>query len=143
MVETPGTGSQDNFNKGLRDFIQASPTPFHATSSLTRLLLDAGFERLHEGDAWQLQPGKRYVITRNDSSVIAFIYGRKPLLETGLRLVGAHTDSPCLKVKPKPEVNRSGYLQLGVEVYGGVLLAPWFDRDLSLAGRVSYTDDQG
>src|SRR5690625_7588537 len=60
------------------------------------------------------------------------------MLETEIRMVGAHTDSPCLKVKPQPELTRKRYAQLGVEVYGGVLMAPWFDRDLSLAGRVSY-----
>jgi aspartyl aminopeptidase len=64
--------------------------------------------------------------------------GKQSLLETGMRIVGAHTDSPCLKVKPNPENRLNGYLNLGVEVYGGVLLNPWFDRDLSLAGRVTY-----
>ena len=66
---------------------------------------------------------------------------RQALAEHGLRLVGAHTDSPCLRVKPQPELQRQGFWQLGVEVYGGALLAPWFDRDLSLAGRVTYSRD--
>ena len=130
--------SQTEFNQQLLQFLQASPTAFHATQTLTELLLANGFEPLAELDAWNLQAGKRYVVTRNDSSIIAFVYGKKPLLETGIRMLGAHTDSPCLKVKPLPELNRKGYFQLGVEVYGGVLLAPWFDRDLSLAGRVTY-----
>jgi len=140
----PAAQAQVDFNQGLLPFLSRSPSPFHAVQNLLEPLLAAGFSRLHEGDAWQLQPGGRYVITRNDSSLIAFVYGSKPLLETGLRLFGAHTDSPCLKVKPCPELNRRGYYQLGVEVYGGALLAPWFDRDLSLAGRVSYRtpDDQ-
>jgi aspartyl aminopeptidase len=135
--------SLDDFNTGLLQFLHSSPTPFHATRNLANRLLAEGFELLHEGDSWQLQPGKRYVITRNDSSIIAFVYGKSPLLETGIRMIGAHTDSPCLKVKPRPELNRRGYFQLGVEVYGGALLAPWYDRDLSMAGRVSYRDNHG
>jgi aspartyl aminopeptidase len=135
--------SNSQFNTELLTFLQESTTAFHATQSLKQRLLSAGFIALKEADAWQLEAGKRYVMTRNDSSLIAFVYGKKPLLETGIRMLGAHTDSPCLKVKPKPELNRLGYFQLGVEVYGGALLAPWFDRDLSMAGRVSYSDTQG
>lgn len=132
--------SMVDFNTGLLDFLRASPTPFHATNSIAIRLLAAGFIHLYEGDTWQLEPGKRYLVTRNDSSIIAFVYGKSPLLETGIRMLGAHTDSPCLKVKPRAELNRRGYFQLGVEVYGGVLLAPWYDRDLSMAGRVTYRD---
>lgn len=135
--------SLDDFNTGLLQFLQSSPTPFHATRNLANRLLAAGFEQLFEGESWQLQAGKRYLVTRNDSSIIAFVYGNSPLLETGIRMIGAHTDSPCLKVKPRAELNRRGYFQLGVEVYGGALLAPWYDRDLSMAGRVSYRDHQG
>lgn len=131
------------FNQGLLEFLRASPTAFHATAMMAKQLSDAGFERLFENDHWQLQPGQRYFVTRNDSSIIAFVHGTEPLLQTGIRMVGAHTDSPCLKVKPRPELNRVGYVQLGVEVYGGALLAPWFDRDLSLAGRVTYRDEKG
>jgi aspartyl aminopeptidase len=80
------------------------------------------------------------VYLRHAGSLIALRPGSGPLIDSGLRMVGAHTDSPCLMVKPKPETQGGGYLQLGVEVYGGALLNPWFDRDLSLAGRVSYLD---
>lgn len=135
--------SLDDFNAGLLQFLQASPTPFHATRNLANRLIAQGFEPLYEGDAWDLVPGNRYLVTRNDSSIIAFVYGKSPLLETGIRMMGAHTDSPCLKVKPRAELNRRGYFQLGVEVYGGALLGPWYDRDLSLAGRVSYRDTAG
>jgi len=128
----------ENIQQGLIDFLQASPTPFHATQSIALQLEAAGYRRLDERDAWHLEPGGRYYVTRNQSSIIAFRYGKRPLLEGGLRLVGAHTDSPCLRVKPQPELRRQGFLQLGVEVYGGALLAPWFDRDLSLAGRVTF-----
>jgi len=130
----------DQFNNGLLDFIQASPTPFHATQQIAEQLSQKGFIELDSKQPWKLVPGGRYYTTRNGSSLVAFVYGSNPLPETGIRMVGAHTDSPCLKVKPQPEVKRCGLMQLGVEVYGGALLNPWFDRDLSLAGRVSYVD---
>ncbi|MDH5612742.1 MAG: M18 family aminopeptidase [Gammaproteobacteria bacterium] len=134
------------FIEGLLSFIQASPTPFHAVEQMSAVLDENGFQRLMEADAWGLGSdasitGKFYV-TRNDSSIIAFTLGSDPV-EHGFRMVGAHTDSPCLKVKPNPEITKNGYFQLGVEVYGGVLLNPWFDRDLSLAGRVNYVTTDG
>jgi aspartyl aminopeptidase len=127
-------------NHQLAKFIQTSPTPFHATLNMANRLVAAGFEQLDERADWQLQPGGRYLVTRNGSSMIAFTLGN---LEQGLRLVGAHTDSPCLRVKPQPEINQQGLWQLGVEVYGGALFAPWFDRDLSLAGRVTFRTSHG
>ena len=130
-------------NSGLCEFIQASPTPFHAVDSMVKLLESAGFQRLLEKDAWQLALNQSYYVTRNDSSLIAFRTGSGGLLEQGIRMVGAHTDSPCLKVKPRAELRQHGYAQLGVEVYGGALLNPWFDRDLSLAGRVSFSREDG
>lgn len=132
---------REELNQGLIDFLKASPSPFHATASLARLLAIAGYQRLDEREPWQVQAGGRYYVTRNDSSLIAVQLGRRAPLEGGLRLVGAHTDSPCLRVKPQPELARQGFWQLGVEVYGGALLAPWFDRDLSLAGRVTFRQD--
>jgi len=130
----------EELNQGLIDFLKASPTPFHATASLAVRLEAAGYQALDERDAWHTEPGGRYYVTRNDSSLIAIQLGSRSPLESGLRLVGAHTDSPCLRVKPQPELQRQGFLQLGVEVYGGALLAPWFDRDLSLAGRVTFRE---
>ncbi len=132
-----------DFNQRLLSFLAASPTPFHAVESMSRLLETAGFQWLSEADRWDLKAGEKYYVCRNDSSIIAFVYGREQLPQSGIRMVGAHTDSPCLKVKPQPELSRQGYFQLGVETYGGVLLNPWFDRDLSLAGRVSYRDSAG
>ncbi len=114
------------------------PQSGEATASLARRLEAAGYRRLDERDAWHTETGGRYYVTRNDSSLIAIRLGRRSPLESGFRLVGAHTDSPCLRVKPNPEIARNGFLQLGVEVYGGALFAPWFDRDLSLAGRVTF-----
>lgn len=130
------------FNRGLLDFIHRSPTPFHAVANMSDALLAAGFRRLQEADDWQLEKGERYFVTRNSSSLIAFVMGERAVAEDGWRMIGAHTDSPNLKVKPLADVKRHGYYQLGVEVYGGALLNPWFDRDLSLAGRVSFADDK-
>lgn len=132
---------RDELNQGLIDFLKASPTPFHATSNLALRLEAAGFQRLDERDTWHTEAGGQYYVTRNDSAIIAFKVGKRPLTEAGIRLVGAHTDSPCLRVKPHPELQRHGFFQLGVEIYGGALLAPWFDRDLSLAGRVTFRRD--
>jgi len=131
-----------SLNTRLVDFIQRSPTPFHAAAELRQELLRAGYVELNERDRWQLQPGGRYLVVRNDSSLIAFALGSAAPAESGFRMVGAHTDSPCLRVKPEPQSVNTGYYQLGVEVYGGALLNPWFDRDLSLAGRISYRDHE-
>ena len=126
--------------EGLIEFIKSSPTPFHAVATMSAMLDGEGFQQLNEAEAWSIEQPGRYYVTRNDSSIIAFTLA-SDLVEYGIRMVGAHTDSPCLKVKPNPEIVKNGYLQLGVEVYGGALLNPWFDRDLSLAGRVSFIDD--
>lgn len=128
-------------NKTLLSFLQASPTPFHAVHELKKRLSKSGFLQLREQDSWNLAKGERYFVTRNDSSIIAFVLGTAPLTDSGIRMVGAHTDSPCLRVKPRPDLVKFGYLQLGVEVYGGALLNPWFDRDLSLAGRITYCSE--
>ena len=134
---------QTDFNAGLLDFLDAAPTPFHAVARSRRLLDTAGFTALDERDAWQLAPGGRYSVTRNGSALIAFVLGDTSLVDAGIRMVGAHSDSPCLKVKPQPELKSQGYWQLGIEVYGGALLNPWFDRDLGLAGRVTLRHAEG
>lgn len=135
---------QQAFTRALINFLTSSPTPFHAVVKMAAQLANAGFERLRESDAWRTVPGGRYFTTRNDSSIIAWTMpNQNPLPERGLRMVGAHTDSPCLKIKPQPELHKQGYFQLGVEVYGGALLNPWFDRDLAIAGRVSYLNRSG
>ncbi|MFO7550118.1 MAG: M18 family aminopeptidase, partial [Haliea sp.] len=131
------------FNSDLLAFLTEATTPFHAVAALVGRLEAAGFTRLPAAGEWNLQPGQCCYLTRNDSSLLAFTVGSDSAPETGMRMVGAHTDSPCLMVKPAPEKQRSGYFQLGVEVYGGALLNPWFDRDLSLAGRVSFADAEG
>lgn len=130
------------YNQQLTQFLGSSPTPFHAVAGMTDRLERAGFNRLLEEDSWDLSPGKHFV-TRNDSSIIAFVLGSEPIESTGVRMAGAHTDSPCLKVKPIPERVNQNYHQLAVEVYGGVLMNPWFDRELSLAGRLTYRSADG
>jgi len=127
--------------KELCAFIERSPTSFHAALNLLELFKEAGFEQLDEGENWSVSANSSYVVTRNDSSIIAFRTGSD--LSRGFQMVGAHTDSPCLRIKPNPTLNKHGYTQLGVEVYGGALLHPWLDRDLSIAGRVSGSDKSG
>lgn len=124
----------------LLEFLNASPTPYHAVESVKKALHEAGFSRLNEGQPWDIKQAGRYYIERRNASIIAFKMGDAAFAETGFRIIGAHTDSPTLKVKPNPDIKSHSYSQLGVEVYGGVLLSPWFDRDLSIAGRVTYFD---
>ncbi|HCH24367.1 MAG TPA: M18 family aminopeptidase [Oceanospirillaceae bacterium] len=119
----------------LLAFLQQSPTPFHAVEEMRQRLLGAGFRALDPAQDWDLRDGHGYFVERNDSSIVAFRMSEDPGNHR-LHMIGAHTDSPCLRVKPNPEMHKQGYQQLGVEVYGGPLLHPWFDRDLSLAGRV-------
>lgn len=126
----------------LLNFLDASPTPFHAVENVAARLRAGGYVAVDEGDPWeQMLPGK-YYFTRNDSALVAVSLNRPPA-EHGFRLVGGHTDSPCLKVKPNGITHNDGYAKLAVEVYGGALLAPWFDRDLGLAGRVTVQTPKG
>jgi aspartyl aminopeptidase len=120
----------------LIDFVDASPSPWHAVASAEKRLLAGGFVRLDEGERWQLESGGRYYTVRGGASMIAFVQGARPVAETGFRMVGAHTDSPGLRLKPKPGMNSDGLVRLGVEIYGGPILATFTDRDLGLAGRV-------
>ena len=117
-------------------FIDASPSPWHAVASAEQRLLAQGFTRLEEDARWQLAAGGRHYVVRGGASIIAFVLGSRALAEGGFRIVGAHTDSPGLRVKPRPALAGDGLARLGVEVYGGPILATFADRDLSLAGRV-------
>jgi len=131
--------TRDDFNDGLLGFLDASPTPFHAVANVAGMLENAGFVYLDERRDWTLEPGGRYYTTRNASSVLAFTYTGA----TDYFMFGAHTDSPNLKLKPSPVLKASGTVRLGVEPYGGLLMNPWFDRDLGIAGRVAYKTKEG
>ena len=122
----------------LTDFLDRSPTPWHAVANISELLERAGFIRLDERSTWTLEAGASYFVVRSDGALVAW---RQPSDLVGWTLFGAHTDSPNLRVRPEPIVKKHGYFQLGLEVYGGVLLSTWFDRDLSLAGRVAIANE--
>jgi aspartyl aminopeptidase len=124
----------------LFDFIDASPSPWHVIKSVEAQLASFNFKKLDETLSWSLESGGRYYVVRDESSVIIFVLGQKPLVETGFKMIGAHTDSPGLRVKPNAATGVDGLLRLGVEIYGGPILATFTDRDLSLAGRVNYKD---
>lgn len=135
----PSTSASD----ALIAYLAASPTPYHAVDTTVRMLERHGFRALHERERFNLKAGDGAYVIRGGSSLIAFRIGTAPAHEVGFSLIGAHTDSPNLRVKPKADVVRSGYRQLGVEVYGGVLYSTWLDRDLSLAGRVIVSNADG
>jgi len=120
----------------LVDYLNNSWTPFHATAESARMLAAAGYKRLSERDEWKLEPGGKYYFTRNMSSIVAFAVGDKYQPGNGFNIIGAHTDSPCPKLKPVSAVTKGGFLTVGVQTYGGGLWHTWFDRDLSVAGRV-------
>ena len=122
----------------LINFLDRSPTPWHAVANISKYLEYCGFIRLDERKAWCLEAGASYFAVRSGGALVAW---RQPVDVGGWTIFGAHTDSPNLRVRPAPIVKKHGYFQLGLEVYGGVLLSTWFDRDLSLAGRVAIANE--
>lgn len=127
----------------LCDYIQASPSPYHCVETSAARLQRAGFSELKEANVWQaLPPGARHYVVR-DGTLVAWIVGTEPIPAAGFRLIGAHTDSPNLRLKPRADYVREGYAQWGVEVYGGILSYTWFDRDLGLSGRVVLRGEGG
>lgn len=134
----PHTSSTDALALGddLRAFVDASPSPSHAVAELARRLTAAGFTELAETDRWAPAPGAAHFVVRH-GSLIAFRTGSGSLAETGMRLVGAHTDSPTFKVRPNSDVRQAGYRLVGVEPYGSGLWHTWLDRELTVAGRIA------
>lgn len=129
--------AQRKFSEGLLQYLNDSPTAYHAVDNAAQILRENGFQELKETAEWALEQGGRYFVTRNQSCIIAFTAGAGSLAEKGFRIIGAHTDSPGLKIKPEAcTVTPDGYVKVNVEVYGGVILSTWFDRPLALAGRV-------
>jgi aspartyl aminopeptidase len=130
----------DPLTRDLLAFIEAAPTPYHAVAEVGARVSAAGFQRLSERETWSLAPGERGFVVRGGGSIAAFRLGKKSPAEAGFVIVGAHTDSPNLRLKPNAELTANGYEQLSVEVYGGVLFHTWLDRDLGLAGRLVLAD---
>ncbi|MGW6058649.1 M18 family aminopeptidase [Streptomyces sp. NPDC055189] len=130
------------FDRGLSDdlitFLAASPSPYHAVASAAERLEKAGFRQVEETDAWDGSTGGKYVL--RGGAIIAWYVPEGASAHTPYRIVGAHTDSPNLRVKPKPDAGAHGWRQVAVEIYGGPLLNSWLDRDLGLAGRLSLRD---
>lgn len=127
------------FAQDFLSFINKSPSQFHAVREAQSRLTRAGFQLISERDPRafiDIRPGGKYVFTRNQSTLVAFVVGQKWAPGNGFNIMAAHTDSPVLKIKPISKVEKHGYLQVGVETYGGGLWYTWFDRDLSIAGRV-------
>ena len=124
----------------LFDYIDASPTCYHAVKNAEDRLLQAGFEKLSEKETYHMEAGKSYFVVRNDSSVIAFSIPEKEA--KGFRIFASHSDSPCFKLKENPEVTlENAYVKFNVEKYGGMILSTWLDRPLSVAGRVVVKED--
>lgn len=133
--------STDSHVSALADFIVSSPCNFFAAAYQAQKLEDAGYVRLFEGDNWQLAPGGKYYVTRNGSALIAF---RMPQgAPSGFMMVASHSDSPTLRVKPSPDIDSASCKMLNVEMYGGALLHTWFDRPLSVAGRLTVRTETG
>lgn len=127
------------------DFVNASPTPFHAVQSASIILDKAGFQKVRESDDWEkgVKAGGKYYFTRNQSALLAFTIPKGWKQGAGLSIVATHIDSPNLRVRPVSKKSKVGYLQVGIETYGGGIWHSWLDRDLSLAGRVVLSDGSG
>ena len=131
-----------DFDEELLEFIEKHPTAYHVTEGQAKALEKAGFERLFEGDEWKLKKGGKYYCVRNSSALIAFAIPEGDW--KGFSVAASHSDSPCLKIKENPEMSQDGkYTRLNAEVYGGAILATWFDRPLGIAGRVFVRDGVG
>ena len=126
----------------LIEFIDKSPTCFHAVQTMSDMLREEGFTELREDQKWHIEKGGRYFVARNGSSLIAFTIPEQDM--KGMRIMASHSDSPTFKIKEDPEMEADGhYIKLNVERYGGMICAPWFDRPLSVAGRVIVRNSSG
>lgn len=128
-----------NYNEQLFQFIKNSPSMFHAISTMVDELSKHGYELLNETKAWNLSPGKKYMVTRNQSSMIAF--QMPTTADYHYQIIASHSDSPCFLLKPNPEIKSGAFVKLNVELYGGMLINSWFDRPLSLAGRIMVKEN--
>lgn len=128
--------SEKTLLQPLCDFVDAGVSTYHVVGKAKSLLEQHGFGALHRGESWNLNAGGRYYCTVNDSAIFAFVIGDENPADVGFKIIAAHTDSPCLKIKPQAELHGEGCVRLNTEVYGGPILSTWFDRPLTLAGRV-------
>lgn len=141
-VSENATAYFQKISADLLAFIEESPSPFHVVANTAAILEKDGFVRLSETEKWEIVPGGKYYVTRNFSSLIAFTVLGQDF--NGFRLICSHTDSPVFKMKENPEMGSDGkYTKLNVEKYGGMLCAPWFDRPLSVAGRIMVQTEKG
>ena len=128
-------------NERLFDYIENSPTAYHACAHTAEMLRKAGYKELFEADAWRVKSGRGYFVRRNGSSLISF---RIPNTEaTGFMIAASHGDSPCLKIKENPEIADKYYVRLSTETYGGMIYSSWFDRPLAIAGRITVKTENG
>lgn len=122
----------------LIEFIDNSPVNYFAVKNSIELLEKNDFKKLEENEKWKLEKGGKYFVSRDDTALIAFSVGDDP--RKGFDIIGSHTDSPTFKIKSNPEMTSNGFLKFNVEGYGGMIVSSWFDRDLSLAGKLVYED---
>jgi aspartyl aminopeptidase len=132
-----------NLAEDLITFIDNSPVSYFAVKNIIKELEKNGYHSLNEGEKWQLKPGEKYYLQRNNSALLAFQLGSQYPWETGFNIVGAHTDSPLLKLKNESLTQTAGCLKVNIETYGGGINSTWLDRDLSLAGRISINSKNG
>ena len=126
----------------LFHYLQNGTSAFHVIAHTKQVLTEAGFTELHIKDNWTLTKGGRYFCSPFDTTLYAFTIGESCDLSNGIHIAGAHTDFPAIKIKPNPEIFSHGYMQLNTEVYGGPILNTFFDRPLSLAGKVVTKGDR-
>lgn len=134
--------NQGNYVEGLFSFIDKSPSPFHAIEAMKEMLTEEGFIEVQENKSWELKKGGSYFVVRNDSAIIAFQLPNEEV--KGFHMVASHSDSPSFKIKENAELTLDkAYTKLNVEKYGGMIMSSWFDRPLSVAGRVYVSTEQG
>lgn len=131
-----------NYTEGLFRFIEKSPTPFHVIDNMKQELEEQGYKQLLEREEWKLEHGGKYYVIRNGSAMVAFRVPRGTF--GGFQIVASHSDAPCLKLKENPELwSEQAYVRLNVEKYGGMICSTWFDRPLSVAGRLLVKSEEG